>query len=239
MKKTIQLFLFVLLIFAFLTQPLLAEDVDMREADQGCGVTHLYINEIDYTNGVYDSAEFVELRGVATTRLDGLELHFLNNSSQTPYHTFPLEGKTISSSGYFVMGRIADQVAMLPIESNNTIFWDQDEMISDQLPSAVAIYDTNLKIYCNAVNYGGTVTGLESWLNIGIDTDAHGAGRGCARNGSGWWSCNRLTTPASANDTVAVSLSSADTTLVSSSHALFFSFLFLLWLTHQHRHRPN
>lgn len=161
-----------------------------------CLGADVLISEIDYDQPGTDNLEFVELFGRPNASLTRYELRFID-SSGTIYNTISLTGHSITSSGYFVIG-------------NDDLFNDPQITLSNNSISnnkaSVGLFDKDDDTYCNAINYEGTVSGFSDWFNIGSDSEAHGEGRGCARAASGWWSCNRPTTPSGSNGVVAVQL---------------------------------
>ena len=165
-----------------------------------CGSAEIIINELDYAQPGSDLYEFVELLGAANTSLAGYELHFINNTSPQPYEIISLADASLSGSGYLV---VANNMVSIP-SSANKITKSESNFIQDGTAGAIGLYDTSQGSYCLAINYGGTVSGFEAWLNIGEDSSADGADRGCRRSDSGWWSCNRSTTPGGSNAVVAV-----------------------------------
>ena len=169
-----------------------------------CGSAEVSVNEIDYDQPATDQTEFIALKGNAGSRLDDFEIHLLS-SDGVVYRRLNLQGKSISSMGYFLVdGSLIRSVS--EVGDENQLIINSADFIVNNAPGAVAIYDVRSSNYCSAVNYGGTTPGFESWLNIGNDREADGAERGCSRTSSTWWSCNRPITPNGSNDTVAVTL---------------------------------
>lgn len=166
-----------------------------------CTFGNVSINEVDYDQPGVDTLEFIELQGTPSVSLSRYQLRLVN-SNGTIYYSQSLDGHRITSSGFFVIGNAAlFSTPQITIEdntmSNNT--------------AVVALYDVDDNSYCSTINYEGTVSGFNSWFNIGFDSEAHGEGRSCARASAGWWSCNRPATPGGSNGVVAVQLGTSGT----------------------------
>ena len=192
-----QLAFVFIIAFALLHAGVVSAETDDRAA---CARGNLLISELDYDQPGVDDGEFVEIFGTPNSSLDDFELHLVD-SGGTLYRNIALDGNSITPSGFFVVG-------------NRDLFYDPQLQINSNSISndkgVVGIYDTRLGAYCNAINYEGTVSGYSDWFNIGFDSADHGHSRGCARAASGWWSCNRPTTPGGSNGVVAVELSGAN-----------------------------
>ncbi len=180
-----------------------------------CTRSDVLISEVDYDQPGADTFEFVELFGRPNASLNGYELRFID-SGGTIYNTVSLNSSSIMPSGYFVIGN-------RDLFNDPQIYLNDDTISNDK--AVVALYDVTNSNYCNAVNYEGTVSGFSDWFNIGFDSESHGEGRGCARASSGWWSCNRPTTPGGSNGVVAVQIGAMNT-----SSALDLGTLMLLTL---------
>jgi hypothetical protein len=181
-----------------------------EQSTTSCTRSDVLISEVDYDQPGIDDVEFVELFGRPNASLNGYELRLID-SGGTIYNTIDLNGTNILPSGYFVVGN-------RDLFNSPQIFLNDDSI--DNNKAVVAIYDVTSGVYCNAVNYEGTVSGFSDWFNIGFDSEAHGEGRGCARAASGWWSCNRPTTPGGSNGVVAVQIDSSRTVPTEPSHLL-------------------
>ncbi len=215
MQKT---FLFAILVVSSLWASVIV--VAAAEPTASCLRGDVLISEIDYDQPGVDNIEFVELYGRPNASLNGYEMRFIN-SSGTIYNTISLDGTNIMSSGYFVIG-------------NDDLFNDPQIYLNDNMidnnKAAVALYDVVNSEYCNAINYEGTVGGFSDWFNIGFDSEIHGEGRGCARAASGWWSCNRPTTPGGSNGVVAVTLT-ANAAATTSAATILILFVLCLVAT--------
>lgn len=196
--------LFVVLMFAslFWANAAVASEATVNAT---CTRSDVSINEVDYDQPNVDDLEFIELEGTPFASLNGYQLRLVN-SSGTVYRTISLTGHAITSSGFFVIG-------------NDNLFNTPQITLADNSLSneraVVAIFDVTNNVYCNAINYEGTVAGFGDWLYIGADEDYHGLSRGCARATGGWWSCNRPTTAGGSNGVVSIQLSSSQTLLTS------------------------
>lgn len=65
------------------------------------------INEADCDQVGTDAGEFVELYGTPNASLDGLVVVFWNGSNDQSYAAFDLDGFTLDTNGYFVLGNAA------------------------------------------------------------------------------------------------------------------------------------
>jgi len=62
------------------------------------------INEIDADTPGTDMAEFIELKGTPNASLDGYVVVLYNGSNDLSYAAFDLDGKTLDSNGFFILG---------------------------------------------------------------------------------------------------------------------------------------
>lgn len=68
------------------------------------GLPPIVINELDADQTGADAAEFVELKTVPGTNLNGLVVVFYNGSSDTSYSAFDLAGQVADANGFFIIG---------------------------------------------------------------------------------------------------------------------------------------
>jgi hypothetical protein len=161
--------------------------------------SNIQINEVDYDQPSTDTEEYVELRGLPNFALEGYELRFINGSTSAPYAVQPLTG-TVPADGYFVVG------------SNNVANLDQSlgaggsNLIQNGTPDGIGLWETSADLLCDFVNYEGTITGFESWPDIGTDSASlcgTGASTSLARREvtppGGEWVMDACGTPGEAN----------------------------------------
>lgn len=189
----------MLLCSALARRTIAATGEGAHSVQASCTSGEIFLNEIEYDQPGSDSGEFIELAGQPAADVGTLELHLVA-SDGVPYRIVPLAGQ-IDRSGFYVVAAagVMNTPHKLLLENN---------FVRNDARHGVGLYDTTLGGYCNFINYEGTVTGFEAWLNIGEDRADDGPERGCAISSSGWWSCNRPTTPGGANGFVAVALRS-------------------------------
>lgn len=203
------------------------------------------INEVDADTAGSDTAEFVELYGPSSTALDGLCLVFWNGGNDSSYLALDLDGYSLNSQGYFVIGNAGvtnvgltfvnsamqngpDAVALYSVSACNAIF-----------PSSTALTTANL-VDALVYNTGTTVDAeLAALLNSGqtqVDENANTAsadhsnarcpdGAGGARNTTayrqvapspGFANCTTATaTPTATNAPLPTATSQATATPIS------------------------
>lgn len=106
------------------------------------------INEIDADTPGTDMAEFIELKGTPNASLDGLVVVLFNGSNDTSYAAFDLDGMSLDSNGFFILG-------------NTGLSPDVDLGASNSLQNgadAVAVYTANDSDFPNGT--GVTSVGL-------------------------------------------------------------------------------
>jgi uncharacterized protein len=117
--------------------------------------TTLVINEIDYDQPGTDTAEFLELRNVATApvSLAGRSLQFVNGSNNQTYATVALPATELAPGARFVVCGDAANVrnCNLDVDPNSNLIQNGD-------PDAVALLDGATIV--DAVSYGGAVPGF-------------------------------------------------------------------------------
>jgi hypothetical protein len=160
----------------------------------------LRINEIDYDQDGTDTAEFIEIKALPGTPLAGLDLHLINGLTAAIYHTEPLTG-TIPANGYLVVG------SLIVAEVDIVLGAGGANLIQNDAPDAVGLWDREGSMYCDFINYEGTVSGFEGWPDIGTDSStncATGASTSLAlREASlpeGEWVPEACATPGAANE---------------------------------------
>jgi hypothetical protein len=160
----------------------------------------LRINEIDYDQDGTDTAEFIELKGLAGAPLAGLDLHLVNGLTGAIYRTEPLTG-TIPADSYLVVGSlgVAEVDIMLGAGGVN--------LIQNGAPDGAGLWDRENGIYCDFINYEGTISGYEGWPEIGTDTAANcaaGASTSLSRREAtlpeGIWVSGACASPGTANE---------------------------------------
>ena len=77
------------------------------------------INEVDADTAGTDTAEFLELFGDPNTSLDGLVVVLYNGSNDQSYAAYDLDGFSLDSNGFFVIGNAAVAAADLVVPSNS------------------------------------------------------------------------------------------------------------------------
>lgn len=102
-------------------------------------INDVVINEVDTDNPGSDNSEFIELYGPASLPLDGLVLVFYNGLSDNTYSSFDLDGYSLSSNGFFVIGSAAVPNVGLVMANN----------ILQNGPDAVALYVGNASDFPN------------------------------------------------------------------------------------------
>ncbi len=161
--------------------------------------TDLRINEIDYDQESTDTAEFIEIKGLPGASLAGLELHLINGLTAGLYHTETLTG-TVPADGYLVIGSLAVSEVDIMLGAGGA------NLIQNGAPDAAGLWDRDGGLYCDFVNYEGTVPGFEGWPDIGTDSPAScaaGASTSLARREAslpeGAWVSDACATPGAAN----------------------------------------
>lgn len=132
-------------------------------------VTDVRINEVDADQTSTDSVEFFELAGPGSEALDDLFVVLFNGSSDVEYNTFDLDGETMPSDGFYVVGASTvanvdstpsgfpatnaiqngqDAVALYWDTSGLLTVTDFDGLVAGTLPAGAVlidalVYDTN------------------------------------------------------------------------------------------------
>ncbi len=136
--------------------------------------TSLVINEVDYDQPSTDSAEFLEIKNVATTaiNLDPYQLRFVNGANGTNYLTVNLPNVDLAGGDRFV---VCANPATTP---NCDLDGGADtNLIQNGNPDGVVL--ENASGIVDGLAYGGVMAGIGEGATAITDTDT--AGRGIAR----------------------------------------------------------
>jgi hypothetical protein len=127
--------------------------------------TTLVINEVDYDQPSTDTAEFVELRNIATAtvNLDPYALRFINGANDLEYRLIDLPDVDLAAGARYVVCANAA----------NTPHCDQDvtpdtDLIQNGAPDAFAI--VNGATIVDALSYEGVVAGFSEGATAPSDT---------------------------------------------------------------------
>jgi hypothetical protein len=123
-----------------------------------CPMCHLVINEIDYDQAGTDTNEYIEIfNGTgADVSLSGLQLRFVNGSTNTAYLTVDLSpGGTLLNGQYLV---VASGTVTVPAPAKKINFVAASNNIQNGNPDGVALVDTTAVQVIDALSYGGSMT---------------------------------------------------------------------------------
>lgn len=118
--------------------------------------TTIVINEIDYDQPGGDDAEFVELFNAGTTAvpLAGMELVFINGSSDVVYNTVDLSSAgTLAPGGYLLVSNSVTGPAAVPV-----VPLGMSRTIQNGGPDGVALVNTTSMTLVDALSYEGSIT---------------------------------------------------------------------------------
>ncbi|MDF1565685.1 MAG: DUF4215 domain-containing protein [Deltaproteobacteria bacterium] len=131
----------------------------------------LVVNEVDYDQVGTDSLEFVELlNGSSAPRdLTGLALVLVNGSGNAEYDRVVLDGITLASGEYLVIGSSA-LLATVPGGVQTLAFGAATNNIQNGGPDALGILDVAAGTLVDAISYEGLVTaGIVSGVTGTLD----------------------------------------------------------------------
>ena len=161
--------------------------------------TSLVVNEVDYDQPSTDTAEFLEIKNVATsvTNLDPYAVRLVNGNGNVPYLTFDLPSVPLPPGGYYVV--CGDLAA---VTNCNLDIGAATDLIQNGAPDAVAIVQGETVI--DAVSYEGFVLGYSEGTTAPTDTavGAESISRvpdGCDTNDNGVDFSRVASTPGAAN----------------------------------------
>ena len=129
--------------------------------------TTLVINEVDYDQPATDSAEFLEIKNVATSaiNLDPYAVRFVNGANNTVYLNFDLPSVDLPPGGHYVV--CGDLAA---VTNCNLDVGAATDLIQNGPPDAAAIVQGDTVI--DAVSYEGLVPGYSEGTTAPTDTAA-------------------------------------------------------------------
>jgi uncharacterized protein len=138
--------------------------------------TTLVINEVDYDQASTDTAEFLEIKNVATSaiNLDAYSLRFVNGANGSTYLTVDLPDVDLAGGDHYVV------CSNLATTANCDLDGGADtNLIQNGNPDGVVIELGTTVVDGLAYGPGTTMTGVAEGAHATTDTDT--AGRGIAR----------------------------------------------------------
>jgi hypothetical protein len=123
-----------------------------------CPMCHLVINEIDYDQVGTDTNEYIEIyNGTgADVSLSGLQLRFVNGSTNTVYLTVDLTpGGTLLNGEYLV---VASGTVVVPASAKKILFAAGSNNIQNGAPDGVALVNTTSTQVIDVLSYAGSMT---------------------------------------------------------------------------------
>lgn len=139
------------------------------------------INEVDYDQPSFDTAEFIELAGNAGTNLSGWSLELVNGATDTVYSTIALPNFTIPNDtgdgwGFFVLGR--------PSVANNDMDLGADGSVQNGAPDGIRLLSPSSTVV-QYMTYEGTMTGSTDDVPAGTSDDGVAVDGGLSKIGTG------------------------------------------------------
>jgi vibriolysin len=123
-----------------------------------CPMCHLVINEVDYDQVGTDNNEYIEIfnGSGSDVSLSGLQLRFVNGSTNTVYLTVDLSpGGTLLNGQYLV---VASATVTVPAPAKKITFVAPSNNIQNGAPDGVALVNTNAVQIIDALSYAGSMT---------------------------------------------------------------------------------
>jgi hypothetical protein len=142
---------------------------DDGDPTNGCEASHpitsagaLVINELDYDNPGFDTAEFIELYNPtsAPIALAGYTLYLVNGSGNAVYRTIDLGGVGALDAGQYLVIGSTRALAGVPAGQKVLDLGPLQDLVQNGAPDGVALVNTATNVLVDAISYEGIMTAM-------------------------------------------------------------------------------